>query len=560
MSETISGTLIKRSRVDNLVLCVALAAVYFFAGKIGLSLATVHRSATVVWPPSGIALVAVLLLGRQVWPGIFLGAFLVNLTTAGNVATSLAIAGGNTLEPIVGAYLAGRFAGGERIFDHARQIFRFVLFTAVSTMISPTLGLTGLCLGGFAAWADFSGIWSTWWLGDWVSCLCVAPLILVWTRRQAVRLTFRQLAEALALMVLLVFVCGVIFSGLFVSGSQNQPLSYLAIPFVLWSAFRFGRRGTIVVCTVISVMAVRGTLHQLGPFVGLLPADESLVLVQLYVGTITVMGLVLASVIKECKDSIAAQQTVNEQLKVEIQERQKAQAALAAHTQQLTRSNSDLENFAHIASHDLQEPLRKIISFGDRLLQSDPLSADQKDCCERMQNAAYRMRRLIEDVFKFARLSSEEALFENVDLKNVLGGVLTDLDLAVQESRASIEVEGLPEVYGNAAQLGHVFQNLISNAIKFRQPNVRPVIRISGVVRSGTATIVVEDNGIGFNPVYANQIFGPFKRLHGREYEGTGLGLAICHRIVQFHSGRIEASGQPEKGARFTMELPAGRA
>src|SRR5919108_5112687 len=157
---------------------LAVVGAYFLAGKFGLSLAFFHASASAVWPPSGIALAALLLWGYRLWPGIFLGAFLVNITTQGSAATTLGIATGNTLEAVIGAWLVGRYAGGLKAFERARNVFKFVVLAAIlSTAVSATLGVTSLSLGGFAAWEDYQHIWLTWWLGDMVGNLIVAPLL-----------------------------------------------------------------------------------------------------------------------------------------------------------------------------------------------------------------------------------------------------------------------------------------------------------------------------------------------------------------------------------------------
>src|ERR1700730_415701 len=157
-----------RSRVPaDLTLIGMLASVYFIAGKLGLTLAFVHASATAVWPPTGIALAAVLVFGYRVWPGILLGAFLVNITTEGTLATSLGIAVGNTLEGLLGAHLVNRFARGRDAFERAQDIVRFVALAGlVSTTVAATFGVTSLSIGGFARWSDYRAIWLTWWLGD----------------------------------------------------------------------------------------------------------------------------------------------------------------------------------------------------------------------------------------------------------------------------------------------------------------------------------------------------------------------------------------------------------
>ncbi|MBI4458587.1 MAG: MASE1 domain-containing protein, partial [Acidobacteria bacterium] len=168
-----------------LAICILVTLLYFFGGKLGLSLAYLNPSASPVWPPTGIALAAFLIFGYRVWPAIFLGAFLVNLATAGTVFTSLGIAAGNTAEGLLGACLVNRYAGGLRAFDRTQTIFRFAVLAAiVSTMVSATGGVAALVAGGLASWADFGTVWLTWWLGDAVGALVVTPvLVLLWMAR-----------------------------------------------------------------------------------------------------------------------------------------------------------------------------------------------------------------------------------------------------------------------------------------------------------------------------------------------------------------------------------------
>src|SRR5579863_1014109 len=179
-----------------------LAAIYFVAGKAGLSVAFVHPSSTAVWPATGIALAAFLVLGYRVWPGVLLGAFLVNITTVGTALTSLGIATGNTLEGLIGAYLVSEFANGRKCFERVQDTFKFALLAGlVATAVSATLGVTTLCLGGFADWAEFRAIWLTWWLGDAVGATIMAPLLLLWIANPRVRWSWSRISEFALLLI-----------------------------------------------------------------------------------------------------------------------------------------------------------------------------------------------------------------------------------------------------------------------------------------------------------------------------------------------------------------------
>jgi len=241
---------------------VPLTIAYFFAGKFGLSLAFVNASASAVWPPTGIAFAAFLVLGHRVWPAVLVGAFLVNITTAGSIATSIAIASGNTLEGLLGAYLVRRFANGRRVFARASDVFKFTVLAALlSTTVSATIGTTTLSLGGYAAWSDYGSIWFTWWLGDAVGDLVVAPVLVLWTARRRLRLSRGHVVEGVCLLAALAAIGLVVFGGV-----AGQPLTFLCVLPLLWAAFRFGPRDTATAIALLSTLAIWGTVRGRGPF------------------------------------------------------------------------------------------------------------------------------------------------------------------------------------------------------------------------------------------------------------------------------------------------------
>ena len=273
---------------------LALAAVYFCAGKLGLSWAYIHASASAVWPPTGLALAALLLWGYKLWPGIFLGAFLVNITTQGSVATTLGIAAGNTLEALLGAWAINRFANGTKAFERARNIFKFVLLAPIlSTAVSATFGVTSLTLGGFAHWNQYAAIWFTWWLGDAVGDLIVTPILLIWLTPPYFQLKTKWIVEAAGLLLSLILLAYLVF----LLGIPSSSEYILLLP-LLWAAFRFGQRGAVTSAFIISAIALAGTLNGVGPFAHANP-NESLLHLQSFMGTIAIAALVLAAVISE---------------------------------------------------------------------------------------------------------------------------------------------------------------------------------------------------------------------------------------------------------------------
>ena len=262
-------------RSVNLPVTVGLIIVYFLAGKSGLLFATIQSNTSAIWPATGIALAALLLFGYRAWPAIFVGAFLVNATTAGSIATSLGIAVGNTLEAVAGAYLVKRFANGLGAFNRALDVFKFIALAAIaSTIVSATIGVTTLSLGGYANWSHYGRIWFTWWLGDAAGDLVFAPLVLLWATHPRLGWDRAQLYEAGLLLISLMLVGSMVFGGGLPADFQRQPIDFLCIPFLIWVAFRFGPRETATANFVLSVIAIAGTLHGFGPFAAGGPASR----------------------------------------------------------------------------------------------------------------------------------------------------------------------------------------------------------------------------------------------------------------------------------------------
>ena len=289
---------------------LALVGAYVCAGKFGLSLATMNESVSAVWPPTGLALAALLIWGYRLWPAILVGAFVVNIMTPDPVGTpvvvaflkTVGIATGNTLEALLGAWLVRRFAHGLKAFKRASDIFKFVALASVlSTTVSASCGATILCLSNHAPWEQYGALWFTWWLGDMVGDWIFAPLLIIWLKERPPRLKPAQIFEAIALLFVLVGIGYGIFLGK-ASHSVAYQLKYLTLAPLLWAALRFGRHGAISAAFIMSGVALWGTLHDVGPFLTT-DANESLLFLQAFVGTMTITALVVSAVISERKQA-----------------------------------------------------------------------------------------------------------------------------------------------------------------------------------------------------------------------------------------------------------------
>ncbi|QIN79664.1 PAS domain S-box protein [Rubrobacter marinus] len=250
----------------------------------------------------------------------------------------------------------------------------------------------------------------------------------------------------------------------------------------------------------------------------------------------------------------------------DVTDRKRAEEELKSYARKLARSNRELQDFAYVASHDLQEPLRKVRTFGDRLRTKYAAVLDGRalDYLDRMEGATARMQALIDDLLVLSRVTTRARPFAPVDLGGVAREVLSDLEARIEQAGGRVEVGELPVVEADRMQMRQLFQNLVSNALKFHRPGEPPLVRVRGSLvderdERGAALcrLVVEDEGIGFEEEHAERIFAPFERLHGRgSYEGTGMGLAICRKVVERHGGKITATGNPERGAAFVVTLP----
>src|SRR5467141_2384252 len=432
-------------RFSGLPLIGILAVIYFIAGKLGLMLASLHASASPVWPPAGIALAGLLLLGYRAWPGIFIGAFLVNVTTAGNVATAFAIATGNTLEALVGAWLVNRFAGGLNTFDRLQGVFKFALAAGISTIISPAFGVTSLGVAGFADWANYGAIWLTWWLGDATGDLVFTPLVLLWSVASKRRWNKKEAAEVGALLLLLVLLSGVVFGGWPAVSARNYPIVLICGPIVIWTAFRFTQRETATGIFILSAIAVWGTLHGFGPFVRE-TENQSLLAVQWWTAVLSITAMALSA---------------------GMTERRRVEEELQQQKVVVETANKTKDHFPAMLSHELRTPLTPVISALE-LLETEPAQTEEDRSVEPKSDLEPEIANLLLiDVAGYSKLSNNE----QIELLQQLNQIVRSAE-CFRSAEASGKLNRVPTGDGMAL-------------LFFRSPEepVRCALEISGALR-----------------------------------------------------------------------------
>lgn len=517
---------------------VLVAGAYIAGAQLGFFLAFLHSQVSPVWPPEGISLALVLLRGYRVAPGILVGAFLANYLNNPHIPTAALIAAGNTSSVLLAAYFIQKYSGGANPFTRVRSV---LIFLTIGTMpgaaVSAITGVTSLRAFGFVPAETYWRVMLTWWTGEMQGLIIVAPFVYTWSKLPAIRWSYDRGIEAPLLITSLVALSYIVFRAGF-------DLTYLPIPFIIWAIFRFKMHGAVSAIIILSFASIYFTIRQQGPFAVMrgdqLSINDSLLLLELYIGVFTVMTMVLAAIIQEREDYLIAERNY---------------ATIKAKGE-----------FLITLSHEIRTPLNGVIGSTE-LIKTTNLSEEQLKYVETLSGTAHTLASLVNNVLDYSKLEAGKLHLETIafDPSALLDEIKSMFANAAEKKGVSFSIksDGLPAaVLGDPLRITQILINLSANALRFTE---KGSVTIEALYRDGACAFSVTDTGIGMRREERERLFMPFqqaKRETARKFGGTGLGLSISAHLAELMQSRIEVESAEGKGSsfRFTVRLPEAKA
>ena len=554
-----------RGRYAIELLAVGLA--YFVFAKVGLALASINPSATPIWPPTGLALAAVMLWGYRVWPAVFVAAWLANATTAGSIYTSSAIAFGNTLESVVGAYLISRWSGGLRTFDTPGGVVRFALISlAVAAPLSATIGIGSLSLAGYVAGDHLASTWMTWWLGDLAGALVITPVLVLWLTSRPWTSHGDELFETWLVLAGALAVGVIAFSPLIEQTANRDPLGFLAILPLMWAALRRGQRDTATVALLLSCFAVWGTMADGGPFARGTLNDSLLLLIMFMIST-AVPTLALSADVAVRQATERSLRAAHEELDRIVHER----TAALEETRQALHQAQKMEALGQLTggiAHDFNNVLTVIINSLQPVRTAAAGDAKNRKRLERALQAARNGAALIRQMLVFAR--RHPLHLQPMDVNKVIRSTLRMLSRSrpeLIELRTELAAD-LRWAAADPTQLQTAILNLAVNACDAMPAGGTLTIRTTNLPEGAPVPanlppvdyicIAVTDTGTGMAPEILARAFEPF--FTTKEIgKGTGLGLSMVYSATQQMGGAVEIESDAGRGTTVRLVLPAAR-
>ena len=530
---------IVHARLKDVLLIAGLAAAYIIAARFGLSFDPVARFATLVWPPTGIAIAALVIFGSRLWPGIFIGAIVANMLTGAPWAVAIGIAIGNTLEAVAGVYVLRRVPGFTRSLETFGTVLGLIVSVAlVCTTISATIGVASLYLGHMVPAAQLRETWQAWWIGDLIGALMFAPIILVWSTPSRVPCN-QHWGEGVALAVAVIAVSVVTFLG-DARGIPTLPSPFhqaaLTLAIIIWAALRFGQRGAVTATFFLSKFAVMATARDHGPF-AVADAHTNMLSLQTSMAIVAITCLLLGAALAERRWALTCAQ----------------------------QANGAKTAFMNVMTHELRTPLNAISGYAQLLCSGDfgALNPKQTDALDHIQRSEKDLLAQINAVLTFVRLESGDNPLhpEAVPVADAFDAVEPTIAPEVRSKHFVMQRELPPvplTVRADRKGLQQLLMSLVSNASKYTKDG--GVITLGAEQMDGRVRIWVKDTGVGISHEMLDQVFEPFfqaERGSTRRFAGVGLGLTIARELARGMNGQLDIASEEGTGTTASVVLPA---
>lgn len=566
------GKLSLKYNLDLKIIGVAL--LYYLAARLGYFFEFENSTALPAWPPSGIGFALIILLGRSAWPGITIGSLVANVMAYWNspvlppqtiITISSLIAVGNTLEAVTGNYIVKAWIKDDYPFKNTKNAFRFLFVSLLMCVLGAGIGTVSLYFNGAVVVENLLRTGFSWWVGNVVGILLFTPIILAGAKKFGIKFSSEKTIEV---GIFLLNIAGIylLLQVDYLRPTLERALPFLVLPFLLWLAFRFELIVAIAGVLMVSLVAIYATIIGVGPFV-LTNSYNSMLLLQIFIGVISISTIILSATVKERGEAQRKLEEFNENLETmvqlrtralneEINTRKRAEEKIVRTNQELSKRNTELDNFVYSVSHDLRAPIASVLGLIN-LAKKDKDTSMKDMYLEMINKSALQQDDFIKEILDQSRNSRLEVKREEILFEPLIDETFSQLKFATstgQSVEKVIHIEQKQPFYSDRWRLKVILNNLISNAIRYRNGK-DPVIKVNIVIDENLAKLAIQDNGKGIDKDHLPNIYKMFYRATD-DGAGSGLGLYIVKEAIDKLNGQIEIESEVGKGTIVKLAIP----